>query len=96
MAEVRLAKAAEADLGRLIEFLALPGDTRLRVKRSLFVLGEFPLIGRALHGRWRPLRFIVGPWSWMLLVYTYDEPSDVVTVVTIQDARSAVASTGTN
>jgi hypothetical protein len=40
-------------------------------------------------------RFILGPWPWMLLVYVYDSVLDQVAVVTIQDARSARAASGT-
>jgi hypothetical protein len=47
------------------------------------------LLGPPLTGRWRGFRFILGPWSWMLLVYAYDEETGQVSVVTIQDARSA-------
>jgi hypothetical protein len=36
---------------------------------------------------------VLGPAPWMLLVYVYDEVSDQVSVVTIQDARSARAAT---
>jgi hypothetical protein len=48
-------------------------------------------MGRALEGHWQPFRFLLGPWRWLLIVYSYDEPTDVVLVVTIQDARSSSA-----
>jgi hypothetical protein len=54
-----------------------------------------PRIGRQLEGRWWPMRFILGPWRWMLIVYIYQEADDVVFVVTIQDARSSTAATAT-
>jgi plasmid stabilization system protein ParE len=72
---------------------SLPPDTRERVRRSLRVLEQFPLIGRQLGGRWRPLRFILGPWRWMLIIYSYEEPDDVVLVVAFQDGRSSAAAT---
>ena len=72
---------------------SLPADTRARVARSLEPLSRFPLLGRELEGRWSPFRFILGPWRWMLIVYVYEEPEDVVIVVTIQDARSSTAAT---
>jgi hypothetical protein len=49
-----------------------------------------------LEGRWAEFRFILGPWRSMLIVYTYDQAVDRVALVTIQDARSAVAATSTS
>jgi mRNA-degrading endonuclease RelE of RelBE toxin-antitoxin system len=71
----------------------LPADTRLRVQRSLRVLEQFPRIGRQLEGRWAPMRVILGPWRWMLIIYSYEEPDDVVLIVAFQDARSSAAAT---
>jgi plasmid stabilization system protein ParE len=93
LAEVRLSTAAVQDLDRMILTHSLPPDTRDRVRRSLRVLEEFPRIGRQLGGRWRPLRFILGPWRWMLILYSYEEPDDVVLVVAFQDGRSSAAAT---
>jgi hypothetical protein len=72
---------------------SLPADTKDRVKRSLRTLEQFPNIGRQLDGRWHPMRFILGPWRWMLIVYSFEESSNVVLVLTIQDARSSTAAT---
>src|SRR5580692_10901815 len=72
---------------------SLPPNSRERVRRSLRVLAQFPRIGRQLEGRWRPLRFILGPWRWMLIIYSYEEPDDVVLVVAFQDGRSSAAAT---
>lgn len=93
MAEVVVAPTAVEDLDLLIGNRTLPPDTRSRVRSSLAPLAEFPLLGVALTGRWEGFRFLPGPWSWMLLVYVFDEESDRVTLVTIQDARSAHAAT---
>ncbi len=91
MARVEVAAAAVEDLARLTAVLSLPADTTDRVRRSIEPLGDFPLLGAELGGRWRPLRFALGPWRWMLIVYAYDEAADRVVVVTIQDARAAGA-----
>lgn len=91
MARVELAAAAVEDLDRLAAVLTLPSDTRRRVARSLRALGDFPSLGAELGGRWAGLRFLLGPWRWMLLVYEYIEADDRVVVVTIQDARSSRA-----
>lgn len=95
MALVELAAAAVEDLDRLIRTLSLPADTRVRVARSLRSLVEFAKIGPALVGRWDGYRFILGPWRWLILVYVLIEEEDRVVVVTIQDARSSTAVTGT-
>jgi plasmid stabilization system protein ParE len=93
LAEVRLSTAAVRDLDRMILTHSLPPDTRERLRRSLRVLEQFPRIGRQLEGRWRPLRFILGPRRWMLIIYSYEEPDDVVLVVAFQDGRSSAAAT---
>jgi hypothetical protein len=94
MATVVVAESAQTDLNVLTLTHGLPASTRDRVKAALRPLATFPLLGPALTGRWQGLRFILGPWPWMLLVYEYDETADRVAVVTIQDARSARAATG--
>jgi plasmid stabilization system protein ParE len=93
VARVEVARAAVEDLDRLAATLSLPADTRERVRRSLSPLVEFPRIGVELTERWQGLRFVVGPWRWMLLVYEYREADDRVVVLTIQDARSSSAAT---
>lgn len=93
MAKVDLADSAVADLDELIRTLHLPDDTKQRLKRTLRVLRRFPRIGPELTARWDGFRFLLGPWRWMLIVYVFDEQSDRVIVVTIQDARSSSAAT---
>ena len=95
MASVELAAAAVEDLERLIRTHSLPPNTRARVARSLRALERFPLIGPELTGRWQGMRFTLGPWRWMLLVYAYFEHDDRVVVLTIQDARASTAATAT-
>jgi plasmid stabilization system protein ParE len=86
-----LTPAAAEDLDRLIFTHSLPANTKERVKRSLRPLADFPLLGQMLSGRWEGFRFILGPWRWMLILYVFDPDSDQVSVVTIQDGRSARA-----
>jgi plasmid stabilization system protein ParE len=93
VARVELTPVAVENLERLILTHSLPSDTRLRLRRSLRVLREFPLIGRQLSGEWEEMRFILGPWRWLLVVYRYDKLEERVFVVTIQDARSHSAAT---
>jgi plasmid stabilization system protein ParE len=93
VARVELSAAAVEDLEALIESHALAVDTRARVARSLRALERFPEIGPELAGGWRGMRFLLGPWRWMLLVYVVLDDRARVVVVTIQDARSAAAPT---
>jgi len=88
---VELTAAAVADLRTLIATLSLPTDTSERVRRSLQSLERFPRMGPELAGRWAGLRFVLGPWRWMLLVYVFLDDEDRVVVVAIQDARSSSA-----
>jgi len=93
VARVVVAESAQADLNALVLSHSLPASTRARVRTSLRPLATFPLLGPALTGRWHGFRFIPGPWPWMLLVYVYDGAADQVSVVTVQDSRSARAAT---
>jgi hypothetical protein len=90
---VELSLAAIEDLDRMIVTHSLPADTRARVRRSLGKLERFPSIGRRLDEQWGGLRFIVGPWRWLLIVYAYEEPAGRVLVVAFEDARSSSAVT---
>ena len=91
MAQVIVTPQAQRDVSETIDSLNLPDDTWTRVARSLRVLETFPLAGAELHGRWAPARFILGPWSWMLLLYCYEGASDLIFVLAMHDARSATS-----
>lgn len=93
MARVEPSEAALDDLANLRSSHSLPADTNERVRRSLRYLERFPRLGAELGGRWAGLRFLLGPWRWMILVYAYFDDEDRVAVVTIQDGRSARAPT---
>ncbi len=93
MATVVVTPTAAPDLAQLITTHSLPPDTRRRFQRSVEALARFPLIGAPLHGRWSNYRSLLGPWRWMIVVYVFDEPTDRVAIVTIQDARSGRAPT---
>lgn len=93
MATVVVTPTAVTDLAWLITTHSLPPDTRARFRRSVESLAQFPLIGAPLHGRWAGYRFPLGPWRWMIVVYTFDELTERVEIVTIQDARSGRAPT---
>ena len=93
MARVVIAQRAQDNLRVMIRTHSLPATTRERVRNAIAPLAEFPRLGPELKGRWSNLRFVLGPWPWMLIVYRWDEPTDTVVVVTIQDARSSIAAT---
>lgn len=94
MARVELAAEAVERLDRLIVTHSLPADTPQRVARSLRSLAVAPRIGPELAGGWEGFRFVLGPWRWLVLVYEFLEEEDRVVVVTVQDARSSSAATG--
>jgi plasmid stabilization system protein ParE len=91
VASVIVTPRAARDIDDAVRALGLPADTRRRVARSLRLLQQFPLAGRALEGRWAPMRFVLGPWPWTILVYVYDADADRVSVVAMYDARSSIA-----
>lgn len=91
MTQIFVTPRAEREVNEAISVLNLPDDTWARIARSLRVLETFPLAGSELEGRWAPTRFVLGPWSWMILLYSYDEESDSAFVVAMHDARSAAS-----
>jgi hypothetical protein len=93
VAQIIVTPQTQRDVSEAIASLSLPDDTWARVARSLRALETFPLAGAELRGKWAPIRFVLGPWSWMLLLYRYEESSDQVFVVAMHDARSATSAT---
>ncbi|MBE2315794.1 hypothetical protein DVA67_007390 [Solirubrobacter sp. CPCC 204708] len=63
------------------------------MQRSLRILELFPLAGRALTGRWTGVRFLIGPWPWMILLYAHDAEDGAVYVVAVHDGRNSAAAT---
>jgi plasmid stabilization system protein ParE len=93
VAQVIVAPHALRDVDAAISALGLPDDTWARIARSLRTLETFPLAGTELGGRWAPTRFVLGPWPWMILLYSYEESSNRVVVVAMHDGRSAASAT---
>lgn len=93
MAQIRLTAAAVEDLRELIQTHELPSNTPERVAGRLHALQRFPKLGPAPSGRWAGTRYVLGPWSWLLIVYEYDTRTDTVIVLTMQDARRATSPT---
>ncbi|MEX0984143.1 MAG: type II toxin-antitoxin system RelE/ParE family toxin [Actinomycetota bacterium] len=89
MAKIELTVTAVASLDRLIVTHNLPSDTRARVTSSIEPLERFPELGSSLTGVWAGLRFVLGPWRWMVIAYRYEEATNRVLVVAIEDGRSS-------
>jgi hypothetical protein len=94
LAEVEISRLAVDDLDQLIQTHGLPPNARARVRDSLRPLERFPLLGRELQGAWEGMRFLLGPWPWMLIVYAYAEENDRVIVISIHDGRMSNAASG--
>ena len=63
---------------------SLPADTRTRFGRSVASLADFPRLGRLLEGGgYDGLRFVLGPWRWMIIVYDFDREADVVQILLV-------------
>ena len=93
MARVEWSDQAVRSLDRLIQSHSLPADTRERLKRSVRPLERFPLLGPVVGARGPELRFLLGPWRWMIVVYAYFEDEDRVVILSVEDGRSATATT---
>ncbi|HEX4678192.1 MAG TPA: hypothetical protein VH210_03150 [Gaiellaceae bacterium] len=39
------------------------------------------------------MRFLLGPWRWLVIVYSHDLDADEVWILTVEDARSSTAVT---
>lgn len=93
MAQLVASPAAADALARLVVTHSLPADTKARFRRSIEPLAQFPLLGRSLSGDFEGLRFVLGPWRWMVVVYEHDPDADVVNILTVEDPRSSAAPT---
>jgi len=89
VARVVVAPTAARDLEELVRTHSLPSDTQKRVARSVRPLSRFPRLGASLEGRWSEFRFVLGPWRWMVVVYSVAEDADEVRIVAIEDGRSS-------
>ena len=93
MARLEWSQQAVNALDRLIETQSLPPDTRARVKRSIDPLAQFPLMGPALQRGDQEIRFLIGPWRWLIVVYGSFADDNRVVIVSVEDGRSASAVT---
>jgi plasmid stabilization system protein ParE len=93
MAKLEWSERALLDLDRLRLTHTLPPDTRERIEACAAPLARFPRLGPEL--RVLPdggeLRFLIGPWRWLVIVYLYAEAEDRVVIVATEDGRAATA-----
>lgn len=75
---------------------SLPADTRARIEASALPLARFPRLGPELRflDDGAELRFLIGPWPWLVIVYLYLENEDRVVVVSVEDGRAATSTIG--
>ena len=93
MTRLVVTETAARSLTELIDSHSLPIDTQDRVRRTLEPLRRFPLFGAALDPASPQLRFLIGPWRWLVIVYAYREADDTVAVLAFEDGRSARSAT---
>lgn len=94
MATVIVTPTAIRNLVHITESHDLPEATLERFRASLAPLREFPRMGVVVPERTGNLRYILGPWRWMIILYRYLEDADQVWVVSMQDGRSARSPVG--
>jgi hypothetical protein len=93
MGRVVVTEAAARSLADLIDSHSLPADTNARIRRTLAPLERFPRFGPALDPATPEIRFLLGPWRWLVIVYAYRETDDLVAVLAFEDGRSARSAT---
>ena len=89
-----MTEGAARSLAELIESHSLPADTAPRIRHILEPLERFPLFGPVLDSESPEIRFLLGPWRWLVIVYAYREADDLVAVLSFEDGRSARAGGG--
>ncbi len=94
MARIVVTETAARSLAELVVSHSLPEDTADRLRRTLAPLERFPLFGPAYDPARPELRFLIGPWRWLVIVYAYREPEDLVAVLAFEDGRSASSADG--
>lgn len=96
MTRLAWSERALSELDDLVISHSLPADTRRRIEESAQPLVRFPRIGPEIKRSPddAELRFLVGPWPWLVLVYVYVVVDDLVVVVSAEDGRAAISSVG--
>jgi plasmid stabilization system protein ParE len=83
---------ALSHLERLVLTHNLPPDARERIEASTQPLRRFPLIGPEIRAAADgSLRFLIGPWPWLVIIYLYIEADERAVIVSVEDGRAATA-----
>ena len=93
MARLEWSRSALLALEHLVRGHGLPSDTRDRVEESARPLGRFPRFGPQIEvlSDGAELRFLIGTWPWLVIVYLYIEGEDRIVVASVEDGRAATA-----
>ncbi len=94
MTRLEWSEQALSGLDRLVLTHSLPADTRARVEASARPLERFPLLGPEIRTLEEgSLRFLIGPWPWLLIIYLYVEAEERIVIVSVEDGRAAQSTT---
>lgn len=93
MARVVVTARAERDIRELVRSRDLPTDTPDRIRRSLLPLADFPTLGTLIGGNFDSLRFLLGPWRWMIVIYEV-QSADSVVILRVIDGRTGSSPLG--
>lgn len=93
MTRLEWSESALLGLDRLRLTHSLPADTRHRVEATARPLERFPRLGPALRSLdgGGELRFLIGPWPWLVIVYLYLETENRAVVMSVEDGRAAAS-----
>jgi hypothetical protein len=96
MTRLEWSEGAVAGLDRLVRSHSLPADTRTRVEASARPLERFPRFGPELRSLAdeEELRFLIGPWPWLVIVYLFLARENRIVLVSIEDGRAATSTIG--
>ena len=85
MARLAWSEQALSGLDQLVQTHSLPADTRNRIEESAQPLERFPRFGPELGktADGAELRFLIGPWPWLVIVYLHLESENQIVVVSI-------------
>lgn len=93
MARLEWSESALSGLDRLRLTHSLLADTRERLEATARPLERFPRLGPQLrtHDDGAELRFLIGPWPWLVIIYLHLEAENRVVVVSVEDGRAATS-----
>ena len=83
-----MTEAAARSLADFIDSHGLPGDASRTDPPFAATLERFPRLG-SIFETTRELRFLLGPWRWLIIVYAYRVDNELVAVLAFEDGRSA-------